>query len=533
MSNLLNKYPLRVLVACEESQAIATSFRELGHEAYSCDIQECSGNHPEYHILGDVLPILNGRTDFKTQDGVSHRINTSWDLIIAHPPCTDLAVSGFTWYYTPMKDGSTKTQEDLDKASEFFMRMVNADCPHIAVENPVCFMSSLYRKPDQVIQPYMFGHPETKATCLWLKGLPPLFYTNFVYKRMRTLPEKEQHRIHYLGGYAERSKLRSKTYSGIAHAIATQWSNSLTHIHTYTHTPISVLSLFDGISTGQLALERAHIPYSVYYSSEIAPSAIQVTQSRYPNTVQLGNALEIDFTPYRGKIDLLIAGSPNNSSSVITARKCKDKDTSPLSEFFRAIEEIQPKYFLLESVYSIPDEDRDYISNKLGVPYIEINSSKFSAQNRRRYYWCNFISDSKQFIDTLPNNQSVLQDILEDNIPSKYYYKQSFTPTNNNNSVVAYLNVNTTEMCKRISNKERKCPTLTGVSGGYQHKKILEGDKARRLTPVEYERLQTFPDNYTKVDGVNDLDRYSLVGNSWTVDVITHILKELKQYVIG
>lgn len=156
---------MKVLVACEESQRVCTAFRERGHEAYSCDIIECSGGHPEWHIMQDVLPLLNGFCGFDTMDGVHHYIERRWDLIIAHPPCTHLAVSGMRWF----KEG-VKPQYLQDEAAGFFMRMINADCEKIAVENPVCVMSTRYRKPDQIINPYQFGHPEQKKHVCGSKG---------------------------------------------------------------------------------------------------------------------------------------------------------------------------------------------------------------------------------------------------------------------------------------------------------------------------------------------------------------------------
>lgn len=207
---------MKVLVACEESQRVCTAFRERGHEAYSCDIIECSGGHPEWHIMQDVLPLLNGFCGFDTMDGVHHYLGRRWDLIIAHPPCTHLAVSGMRWF----KEG-VKPQYLQDEAADFFMRMINAQCEKIAVENPICVMSTRYRKPDQIINPYQFGHPEQKKTCLWLKGLPRLIETNNVYEKMMLLPEKERAKIWWMG--SKKSKERSKTFPGIAKAMAEQW----------------------------------------------------------------------------------------------------------------------------------------------------------------------------------------------------------------------------------------------------------------------------------------------------------------------
>ena len=200
---------MKVLVACEESQEVCKAFRERGHEAFSCDLQECSGGHPEWHIQGDVLPILNGNCTFVTESGDAHQQNGRWDLIIAHPPCTDLAVSGARWFPEKQKDFRQQ------KACVFFMQMALANCEKVAVENPVSIMSTVYRKPDQIIQPWQFGHGEVKKTCLWLKGLPKLNPTKIV--------EGREQKVWRMAPGPERSKRRSKTFSGIAKAMAEQW----------------------------------------------------------------------------------------------------------------------------------------------------------------------------------------------------------------------------------------------------------------------------------------------------------------------
>ena len=208
---------MKVLVACEESQEVCKAFRELGHEAYSCDIQECSGGHPEWHFHQDVIPLLE----------------EAWDLIIAHPPCTFLTVTGNRWFNVEMYgDRAIQRQKDREKAVEFFMQFVNAKCDKIAIENPIGYMSTAYKKPTQIIHPYMFGDPARKATCLWLKGLPKLIPTNMV----------EPIIIHYQNGKGtdnpwhmetmklppkERAKARSKTFPGIAKAMAEQWGGKL------------------------------------------------------------------------------------------------------------------------------------------------------------------------------------------------------------------------------------------------------------------------------------------------------------------
>lgn len=226
---------MRVLVACEESQAVCVAFREKGHEAYSCDIQDCSGGHPEWHIKQDVLPLLNGYCWFFTCDGLLHLVPGKWDLIIAHPPCTYLTVTGNRWFNVERYgEKALKRIADREEAAEFFMKIANASCDKIAIENPIGYMSTYYRKPEQIIYPYYFAESqddvncERKATCLWLKGLEPLKYEIKFEPRV----------VHYKNGKgtdspwhintmslppAERAKARSKTFPGIAKAMADQW----------------------------------------------------------------------------------------------------------------------------------------------------------------------------------------------------------------------------------------------------------------------------------------------------------------------
>ena len=215
---------MKLLVCCEESQTVCKAFREFGWEAYSCDIELNSGGHPEWHIQQDVLPLIDGDCSFKTVDGTEHHIEGQWDLLICHPPCTDLAVSGAKWFKEKQADG--RQQRSID----FFMKFVNANCKHIAIENPVGIMSTHYRKPDQIIQPWQFGHPEKKATCFWLKGLPKLVETDNVKAHMETLPRNKQERLHYLPPSVNRAKLRSKTFPGIAQAMAQQWTEYLMNL---------------------------------------------------------------------------------------------------------------------------------------------------------------------------------------------------------------------------------------------------------------------------------------------------------------
>ena len=190
---------MKVLVACEESQEVCKAFRALGHEAYSCDLIPCSGGHPDWHIQDDVRNVLR------------HDVGSvaEWDLVIAFPPCTDLAVSGARWFKEKQANGQ---QEKSIMFFEFFTMLKTY---HVAIENPIGIMSTIYRKPDQIIQPWQFGHGETKATCLWLKNLSPLKPTEIV--------EGREQRIWKMAPSEDRAKLRSKTYPGIARAMAEQW----------------------------------------------------------------------------------------------------------------------------------------------------------------------------------------------------------------------------------------------------------------------------------------------------------------------
>lgn len=213
---------MKVLIACEESQRVCIAFRNKGHEAYSCDIEDCSGGHPEWHIKGDVLPILNGCCTFKTMDEIEHTIESKWDMIIAHPPCTYISNAGARFLYPGGK--GILNEERLKKgieATHFFLRILYADCDKIAVENPI--PTKVYCLPNysQVIQPYMFGHPLQKKTCLWLKNLPELIPTKMI-------PKEQCQSTKVAGnwfnkGGKDRQANRAKTFYGVAEAMAEQW----------------------------------------------------------------------------------------------------------------------------------------------------------------------------------------------------------------------------------------------------------------------------------------------------------------------
>ena len=223
---------MNVLVACEESQRVCIAFRERGHNAFSCDIEPCSGGHPEWHIMQDVLLLLNGDCEFTTCDGALHKILGKWDLIIAHPPCTYLTNTGNPYLNIEKYGDKARLRYKLrEKSAEFFMKFVNANCDRIAIENPIGYMSTYYRKPDQIIQPWQFGHPFTKATCLWLKGLPNLKADIDIKPNdcksyaWETMYDETGKTIQW--GSELSKKLRSKTFEGIAKAMAEQWSRSL------------------------------------------------------------------------------------------------------------------------------------------------------------------------------------------------------------------------------------------------------------------------------------------------------------------
>lgn len=220
---------MKVLVACEESQVVCAAFRRRGHEAYSCDIQEPSGGHPEWHILGDAVAALRGGGQILTMDGNVHDIG-SWDLLIAHPPCTFLSNAGAARLYKKIGEKHYVELQRLNKgldAKEFFLEFLNCDIPRIAVENPI--PSSVYRLPKytQIIQPFQFGHPYSKKTCLWLKGLPPLEPTNIVKPICSWVSggsKKADGTARTNCGMKFRdSKRKSKTFQGIGDAMSIQW----------------------------------------------------------------------------------------------------------------------------------------------------------------------------------------------------------------------------------------------------------------------------------------------------------------------
>lgn len=241
----MGEYNLKnVLIACEESQRVCIEFRKLGFNAFSCDLLDSSGGHPEWHYKQDVFEVIESHGG-KLQTGEIHYIDGEWDLMIAHPPCTYLSVSGAKWFYHPddkeipiekrrPHPNFPNRAKDKDDAAEFFLKLANANIKHIAIENPVGVMNTKYRKPDQIVQPYHFGDEASKTTCLWLKNLPNLESTDIVsrgeyieFKSGKKIPKWYSDGLTKTKTAEDRRTWRSKTFPGFAKAMAQQWSKVL------------------------------------------------------------------------------------------------------------------------------------------------------------------------------------------------------------------------------------------------------------------------------------------------------------------
>lgn len=219
---------MNVLIACEESQTICKAFRLYGHRAFSCDLQECSGGRPEWHVRGDALRLIDGDCAFITQDGKNHRQEGEWDLLIAHPPCTYMSKAGARWMYPKAGQLDPNRLAKAMEAKDFFFKFLNAKCVRIAVENPLPLKVVGLPDPDCVVQPYHHGDPFSKKTLLWLKGLPPLIPTNILNEHRPYLPSNTsgfRKGQKFSRGVAKNAKESSKTFPGVARAMAEQWGN--------------------------------------------------------------------------------------------------------------------------------------------------------------------------------------------------------------------------------------------------------------------------------------------------------------------
>jgi site-specific DNA-cytosine methylase len=285
---------------------------------------------------------------------------------------------------------------------------------------------------------------------------------------------------------------------------------------------MDVLSLFDGMSCGQIALGKAGVCVDNYYASEIDNHAIKVTQNNYPNTIQLGTVL--DWRTWElPTIQLLLGGSPCQSLSIAQS-KTRQNLNGKSKLFFDFVDiknKIKSKYFLFENVASMTNECKNVISELLGCKPIKINSNCFVAQDRPRYYWTNIKVD----LSRLQECSLSLKNIMQPQVDEKYYYDKSYEYLGNK-KVCAILDISGHDILKRVHSPDFKSHTLTTCGGGNTQKKVFDNGRVRKLTPLEYERLQGVPDNYT--DCVSDTARYTMLGNGWTVDVIAWILSFIK-----
>jgi DNA (cytosine-5)-methyltransferase 3A len=303
---------------------------------------------------------------------------------------------------------------------------------------------------------------------------------------------------------------------------------------------MNVLSLFDGMSCGQIALERAGIKIDNYFASEIDKDAIFIAKKNFPNIKHIGSVVDVNGFDLP-KIDLLIGGSPCQNLSLAVINNIKHnkglegKKSSLFYEYLRLLTETKPKYFFLENVGGMRAKDKDLITEALGVQPLQIDSNLLSAQDRDRYYWTNIAAEPDGLFGNLtckipqPKNKGiVLKDIClnADEVDSKFWYDKDFTYNGDDKKVQATLHLKGHDILKRVNNLNGKSATLTCCRGGNLQKKVFQNGKCRKLTPLEYERLQTVPDNYTL--GVSDSQRYNMLGNGWTVDVIAYIFSFIK-----
>ena len=300
---------------------------------------------------------------------------------------------------------------------------------------------------------------------------------------------------------------------------------------------MNILSLFDGISCGRLAFEMSEIKVNKYYASEIYNKAIEISDKNWDDITQIGDVKNInkEFIMSLPKIDIIIGGFPCKNLSITVANNnnhnqgLRGEYSSLFYDFYNILRWIR-KYnnkdvlFLIENVASMKDDDKDIITKLLDINPVMIDSALLTAQDRKRYYWTNI---NNGIIEQPKDTGVVLKDIMEDSkdINKKYWYKQDYE-YHGDKKVCGTLNINGHDILKRIYHQDYKCGTLTAVVGGNQHKKVLQDGVPRKLTPIEYERLQGVSDNYTK--GFSDSVRYKTLGDGWTIPVISHILNYLK-----
>lgn len=354
---------MKVLVACEESQRVTIELRKLGNEAYSCDLLECSGNHPEWHIKKDVTLLLNGNCIFYTVDGVEHEISGKWDMIIAFPPCTYLTVTGNRWFnYEKYGDEAIQRMLDRNDAIMFFMIIANADCDKIAIENPVGIMSTIWRKPDQIIQPYQFGDAYEKRTCLWLKGLPMLTPTKIVEvpDRIQFKSGKTMAKWYVEAGNLskeQRALVRSKTFPGIARAMAEQWGNDCSNSYRDVEKVCGDCSHFNACMQGNQTIAPTCCMFDSLYKARKNPEWHHVSLNTLANIDfdMLDEKRQIYFTVYR---DL--------QETLSHLRKCKTVNTysACYNRFVKRLNVMWGKSKITNAMYK-------YIEAKLSMQNVE------------------------------------------------------------------------------------------------------------------------------------------------------------------
>lgn len=377
---------MKVLVACEESQRVTIEFRKSGHQAYSCDLLDCSGNHPEWHIKKDVTLLLNGNCIFHTVDGLEHEISGKWDMIIAFPPCTYLTVTGNRWFnFEKYGDKAIQRMLDRNDAIKFFMTIANADCDKIAIENPVGIMSTKWRKPDQIIQPYQFGDSYEKRTCLWLKNLKKLIPTKIVDvpDRIQFKSGKTMAKWYVEAGNLskeQRGLVRSKTFPGIAKAMATQWGvGKEQYFDTDTvQSKIENINHCPNQNTCCIVSPFVHCNYN--YKSDSCIKAHknfihdcerlhkQMKAINTPNwhTVKLAIVNSNDFVRLNEKLKLYISVYRDLKQTISYLRKCKTIDTYDTC-FIRYIKRINVIY----ANGKISNAMFNFIKSKLSMQNVE------------------------------------------------------------------------------------------------------------------------------------------------------------------